>query len=125
VFFTYSQNNSGGSFDYDEVSGIGNYVVIEAESVTVANARALDIGLYFDGCDTGMDCSCCGDRWSEPYGEGTAFPSVYDHDVTNPREYSDTFMGPGISRSFVGMGEYPVFVHYADGSVRGYGRVEA
>ena len=24
---------------------------------------AEDIGLYFDGVEQGMDCSCCGDRW--------------------------------------------------------------
>ena len=23
------------------------------------------MGVYFDGCDIGLDCSCCGDRWSD------------------------------------------------------------
>ena len=61
-FYTYNQNNSGGSF-----TGPAKYVVIEASSANVANAIAEDHGLYFDGCETGEDCSCCGDRWYRPY----------------------------------------------------------
>ena len=126
MFFTYSQNNSGGSFVHDEDAGIANYVIIEASAFDEANAKASEIGLYFDGCQTGMDCSCCGDRWSTPWEEdGSSFPSIYDRDATNPREYSDRLMGTGISRYGVGKGEHATFVHYADGTKRGYGRVEA
>jgi hypothetical protein len=122
VFFTYSQNNSGGSFIHDEDAGIAHYVIIEAASVDKANEKALDIGLYFNGCQTGMDCPCCGDRWSTPWeDDGDSFPSVYGRDATNPREYSDRFMGGGISRYGVQKGEPTTFVHYADGTKRGYG----
>lgn len=59
--FEFSQNNSYGRFDINEnVSGV---VFIEAYSHDHANALAEDIGLYFNGCDTGRDCDCCGDRW--------------------------------------------------------------
>lgn len=60
-FYTYHQNNSGGSF-----TGPAKYVIVEASSANVANAIAEDHGLYFNGCETGQDCSCCGDRWYEP-----------------------------------------------------------
>ncbi|MFE4367966.1 MULTISPECIES: DUF7296 family protein [unclassified Streptomyces] len=58
-FYEFHQNNSGGGFDYDEDNGISVYVIIEAGSADVANARAEKIGLYFDGEG---DCPCCGDR---------------------------------------------------------------
>jgi hypothetical protein len=34
-----------------------------------AVARAEMIGIYFDGVDQNIDCSCCGDRWSQPYND--------------------------------------------------------
>ena len=60
MFYTFKQNNSGGSFVIDDKVDV--YVVIEANSSTHANERAVDIGIYFDGCYRGRDCSCCGDR---------------------------------------------------------------
>ena len=62
-FFEYSQNNSGGSFKISE--SVTTHVVIEAHDADHANRIAEEIGIYFDGCDKGMDCSCCGDRWSQ------------------------------------------------------------
>ena len=58
MFFIYRQNNSGGVY-------VGpKYVLIEANSAEQADEIALngDV-IYFDGCSTGMDCACCGDRW--------------------------------------------------------------
>jgi hypothetical protein len=60
MWYSFRQNNSGGSFDYSESVGISVTVYVEANSVEDANFRAEDIGLYFDGAG---DCSCCGDRW--------------------------------------------------------------
>lgn len=68
AYFVYRQNNSGGSFVHDE-GKLSHYVAIEAESASGAEAKAEELGIYFDGCDTGQDCDCCGDRWyrqSEP-----------------------------------------------------------
>ena len=64
MFYTYSQNNSGGSFDIDAENGLAHYVIIEADSMEEANEKATSIGIYFDGVEDGMDCECCGDRWS-------------------------------------------------------------
>jgi hypothetical protein len=103
-FWTFSQNNSGGKFDYQPNDGITHYVIVEATNETHALARALDIGLYFNGCDSGMDCDCCGDRWSEPYGSGTDAPEVYGKPAD---KYVDMF-GSRFEKG-------SVCVHYVDG----------
>lgn len=81
AWFHYAQNNSGGSFDYCEKEGITHHVVIEAENSDMADQRAQYIGIYFNGCDDGRDCSCCGDRWSGADSEGDAEPMVYGEDA--------------------------------------------
>lgn len=103
-FFEYHQNNSGGSFDHSPRAGIGYLVVIEAASADEANTRAESIGLYFDGCAEGMDCDCCGDRWSRAWrDEGTERPESYGRPVEG---------GWGL----------PAYVHYADGRVECVGQ---
>lgn len=76
-WWTYRQNNSGGSFHHDASAGIGVCVFVEAANADQASARAQDIGLYFDGCREGIDCGCCGDRWSEPWDAGSDKPELY------------------------------------------------
>lgn len=73
-WFTYDQNNSGGVFDFDAGRGISAKVIVQARDAREANYRAQRIGLYFDGSG---DCSCCGDRWSEQYGEGFETPMIH------------------------------------------------
>lgn len=78
MFFTFIQNNSGGRFDIDH--DVSKYVIIEADSADEANQIAEDrAGIYFDGCESGADCDCCGDRWYRQWGadEGTAQPEIY------------------------------------------------
>lgn len=106
MFYEYHQNNSGGSFDFDADRGISQYVIVEAKDAESADSRAMGIGLYFDGCDVGMDCDCCGDRWSRAWGEGSEYPEVYGTPVP---EY--TTMMPW-------MGDNPdIFIHRVDGTV--------
>lgn len=101
-FWEFPQNNSGGCFDGDPERGIGCVVIVEAHDAAEANARAEMIGLYFNGCNEGMDCPCCGDRWSEAWGDGDEVPSHYRSPVTPEN-------GPGW--------ELPAFIHYLDGRV--------
>ena len=77
AFFTFRQNNSGGFFDGTE------YVIIEADSADEANMIAMDHDIYFDGCHKGLDCPCCGDRWSEvdEY-DPSEKPEIYGKDPT-------------------------------------------
>jgi hypothetical protein len=107
-FFHYSQNNSGGGFDYDADDGISNNVIIEADDADHANYRARDIGLYFDGVDKGQDCSCCGDRWYETWrDEGDDEPMMYGRPLA---EYTPYHWHKG----------FDTFVHYADGRIVGH-----
>jgi hypothetical protein len=79
-FYHYSQNNSGGSFVFNRERGITHHVVIEAANYKSANAKAEEIGLYFDGRG---DCECCGNRWSElnKHDTGYSKPCVYGEPV--------------------------------------------
>ena len=77
-WYTFTQNNSGGSFEHFAEDGIGYAVIIEAVDADHANARAKRIGLYFNGCASGRDCSCCGDRWHEASGyDAEDTPQLY------------------------------------------------
>lgn len=110
MFYTYSQNNSGGFFDDDENCGIGPYVIIEADSAEHADDRACDIGLYFGGVEYGKDCDCCGDRWYRggDWGTGYEQPTLYGKVV-----------GAEIEPDYISFyGYMPCYVHYIDGTFR-------
>ena len=106
MFYQFSQNNSGGSFDFDKFNGITIYVIIEADSADEANSIAESIGIYFNGCNDGIDCGCCGDRWSSQWRDdnGDSEPCVYSTPVAqvDPHWASDK-------------GNQSVCVHYKDG----------
>jgi hypothetical protein len=86
-FYTYRQNNSGGSF-------IGPLaVIIEAKNADEADALAEHkAGVYFNGCDDGRDCSCCGDRWGRASDSYHACESPALYGETDPTKW-EGFMG--------------------------------
>lgn len=91
-FYNFRQNNSGGHFNSDE--NVCENVFIEAHNAEEANLLADSFGIYFDGCEQGLDCSCCGDRWypvSE--GEGEEKPMIYSQSKKLPVEeaFEDSF----------------------------------
>lgn len=75
-YYAYSQNNSGGS--YHRSGNVAARVYVEAKNWEQANKRAEDLGIYFNGCRSGQDCSCCGDRWSEKWRDEADFATVGD-----------------------------------------------
>ena len=102
MFYHFNQNNSGGSFHFNEEKGITHHVVIESDNASQANYDAEEIGIYFDGYG---DCECCGNRWYpvDDY-NGKEFPHVFGKKVTeNILLYG--WMEPGKE----------VCVHYKDG----------
>jgi hypothetical protein len=103
-FYTFNQNNTGGSFDFDKEKGITHYVIIEANSADDANNIAESLGIYFNGCDDNLDCPCCGDRW---------YPAGDRWDVSNtPTIYGQPITNTGYK--WMPAGEN-VCVHYKDG----------
>lgn len=76
-WYRFNQNNSGGDFFGPR------YVLVQAPSASTANALAQDHGVYFDGCEDGRDCPCCGDRWDRVYDDhdATDSPCVYGKPV--------------------------------------------
>lgn len=76
-------------------------LIVEADSATEADERAERAGAYFNGCESGMDCECCGDRWSRAYGAGTAEPTIYGRPwkkhCADP-EHTDRYWGHLVAR---------------------------
>jgi len=111
MFYTYNQNNSGGSFDFQK-DAISHYVIIEADNAAEADFRAEQVGVYFDpGYE--IDCDCCGSRWNEAWSDdGTETPQVYGNDVTSGVIEKGQF-------GMKWMGDDPEgYVHYKDGRVQ-------
>lgn len=108
-FYEFNQNNSGGNFVFNEQNGLTHHVVIEANTRDQASALAQDAGIYFDGVADGLDCGCCGDRWYEPWGEGTAEPMFYDVPVSKATGYKWMEEGKEIC------------VHYLNGEKKWFG----
>ena len=61
-WYLFDQNNSGGRFVVNDK--VCHRLFIEAESAEDAIDKAEDLGCYWDGVEYGLDCPCCGDRWS-------------------------------------------------------------
>jgi hypothetical protein len=105
-FFAYNQNNSGGVFDLTD--NVTHWVIIEAGDATEANAKLEHFGGYFNGCESGRDCSCCGDRWYAQMEEDAGEPEPLVYGKT-PAEFV-------AENSFLWMPDgKEVVVHYADG----------
>ena len=62
MFYLINQNNSGGFFDVTDT--LCHRLIIEADSEREALYKAEELGCYWNGVERGLDCSCCGDRWS-------------------------------------------------------------
>ncbi len=111
MFYTYNQNNSGGSFDLTE--SLTHHVIIEANSSSEADSKLESLGGYFNGCDSGRDCDCCGDRWSNAWhNDGEPEPMAYG------KKASEYVGSPG-QHNWMPAGK-EVVVHYADGTVAWY-----
>lgn len=77
-FYKYRQNNSWGQF-YSDVL----FYFIEAKDVNEANKRAEEeTEIYFNGCNLGIDCPCCGDRWRTK----DEFSNLYEYEVFDNKE---------------------------------------
>jgi len=94
MVYNFRQNNSHGYF----TGPAQNIIVVDAKSEDLALEIAQKAGLYLNGVRSGIDCDCCGDRWSNyssefdnvaeakasaekhSYGDGTAYLVTDDLD---------------------------------------------
>ena len=90
MFYHFNQNNSGDRFHNN--SWVCNHVIIEARCAAEANERAEDRGIYFNGVEDNLDCSCCGDRWYPVWGQGDDEPLIYG---VHPAAHDELFVEPG------------------------------
>lgn len=93
LWYEFNQNNSGGSFiENDKVT---HRIFIQAMSLKDAVSKSEELGVYFNGCDSGIDCPCCGDRWSEPnalefpvdWGKGSVFNNIEEYSEYMAKNY--------------------------------------
>lgn len=106
-FYTFTQNNSGGSFVLDKEKGLTQYVIIQADGTEEANSRAENAGIYFDGVDNRLDCHCCGDRWHRAeYDGGKNSPLIYGE---SPQEF--------VKQKNFFQQKDTVAIHYYDGRI--------
>ena len=90
MFYHFNQNNSGGWYHNNE--DLCHHVIIEAENAAEANELAESIGIYFNGVEDDLDCSCCGDRWCPVWGQGDDEPLIYG---AHPAARDELFVEPG------------------------------
>jgi hypothetical protein len=103
MFYVFRQNNSGGYFEIND--DVTQFVIIEADGHEDANSRAVEIGIYFEGVDRDLDCSCCGDRWDEAWsGEGEPEPELYGKPVAAYKPWSHN------------PGQPYAYIYYKDGN---------
>ncbi|KUY28045.1 hypothetical protein EH151_12660 [Elizabethkingia anophelis] len=100
-FYTYSQNNSGGYFVKDEMHGICETVIIQAENEEKAWAKLNEIGDNVSGMWN--YCECCGERWSNYVSDETDEPMLY---------------GEKVEEATKGMFRNACYVHYLDGTFK-------
>lgn len=111
MFYCFKQNNSGGSFDFDEDKGITHFVIIEGNTLEDILNKAESIGIYFNGVENEMDCECCGDRWYVPWKEDLEdTPKIYEEDIKD-YDFEYKWMPEGKEAC----------VHYLDGRMEWYG----
>lgn len=81
-FYHFTQNNSGGRYCGP------THLVVEAKDAKTANLLAINsdhVEVYFEGCNHGQDCNCCGDRWHPvDEGKGEEFPHIYHAPLDDP-----------------------------------------
>lgn len=81
-WYRFSQNNSGGKFLIDPLTGVGRFVFVEAPTLETAIAyfKQLSPDITKHDFVEGRDCSCCGDRWFSDDPTIVDFPCIpYAH----------------------------------------------
>lgn len=108
-FYDFQQNNSGGRWIYNDLLAV--HTIVEADTSEQAERFAEEIGIYFNGVRAGIDCPCCGNRWSTVWDDPDDEPLVYDVPVTElvvGNDWDDMKQ----HRKWLPEGQPEILVHY-------------
>lgn len=102
-FFNFSQNHSGDYFVRNEEHGVGEEIIIEANTWDEAWEKLSGFQNKVEGFFE--YCSCCGERWSDWGGDddGKTEPMIYDTPVGSYKKQ---------------MFRKKVFIHYDNGTFK-------
>ncbi len=116
-WYEFDQNNSGGVFVMNEDVSIK--VFIQAKHTPSANQIAEDIGIYFDGCEQGMDCDCCGDRWYRVGDHLASFTTYFwrgeNAEYDNISDYAQALANDSM---WAKKGKPAMILYFANGSIK-------
>lgn len=116
-FYEFTQNNSGGNFITDD--DVCHRLLIEAGDVDEATEKALELGVYFDGVESGIDCDCCGDRWRRPWSEDPLeFPMEYESYRIGKVSFGDAVEYAQLMADEYGWTSPDARIFYKDGTVK-------
>ena len=95
--YVYWQNNSGGYFKEIRKTYKDNMLILpvkragigtkEHYNLAVEDKEIVPKEIYFDGVENGIDCPCCGDRWSR-FDEWDTPEKIYIYENTEDFEKS-------------------------------------
>ena len=116
-WYEFDQNNSGGFFEMNDDVSIK--VFIQSENAAGANQKAEEVGIYFDGCEDGIDCDCCGDRWYRAGDPLDSFKTYFwRKENTEYDNISDYVQAIANDSMWAKVGKPVVIVYFADGSIK-------
>lgn len=103
MYYTLAQNNSGGSFDFNEEYGITYFIIIECDSKYDIEKRIEEI---LDYPNRGGDCPCCGDRWDS---------FIWDDELSEEPQVYGRPIEKTINKYFGFEAGKQICIHYKDG----------
>lgn len=99
--YLYYQNNPGGHTD--QTGFLWDYMIVEAPRARMADVMLEEAGGYFNGVRSGIDCECCGNRWSSK-AERRDEPDMEELDIPEyhyPYDYDESKQGDEIYAKYI------------------------
>jgi len=95
LFWVYEQTPNRAQYIVDKEKGLSFLVFIEASTAASADAKAVMLGIYFDGIENGIDCACCGPRWF-PAEQSVSTPEIFGFNVAGQFKHADQYLKPAV-----------------------------
>lgn len=99
-FWVYTQGMIHGHYVVDQQRGLSTTVFVQAMTPPEADQRLVAAGGYFRGVEAGVDCSCCGDRWSPAGSErpmSVMLPEIYGFAIDGSYNHPDALLPQSVA----------------------------